>query len=77
MLLHIYRLNPSHPRPFAAVETKGALEDGNARFDAGTEVSKFLVDPLTLGHLQDRQPTLLGKDGILHTRSLGKGKIVL
>ena len=64
-------------RPGAAVKAEGAFQGGDARLDAGTEVPELLVDPGALGHGKDREPALLGKDGILDAVAFRKGKILL
>ena len=62
--------------PTAAIKTEGALQSGDPRFNACTEVFELLVHPGTPGHVQYRQTALLGKHGVLYPMAFGKRQVV-
>jgi len=64
-------------RPRAPRKTKGSLQCGYVRFNAGPEVFQPVVDPVAFNHLQGGKPFALGKGHIPNPALLGTFKIGL
>jgi len=69
-------LEPSPSRPSASIQTKGPLQGGDPRLDAGAEIAQHLVNPSALGHLDHGKTSLFGKDGVFDFTPLGKSKVI-
>ncbi len=62
--------------PSAAAGAIGALEAGDAGFDASAEVAQLAVDPGALGHVGDRQAAFFMEGDIADAARLGGIEIV-
>ena len=57
--------------PIGASKTEGALEHGDVRFDAGSEITQFLKHPFALDHIANLEATSLRKADVLYAKTFG------
>ena len=63
-------------RPGAASQAKGSFQPGDIRFDTSPKVSQLFKHPVTLDHVQHRQPSFPGKRDILNASGFGPMQVI-
>ena len=62
--------------PGAARQAVSALEAGDARLDAGAEISQLAVDPAAFDHVFDGEAGLFVEGHIAHAAGFGPTEVV-